>query len=137
VSGFRRKRKVYKLDFTGTEYEGLEVKVSGLTTGEFLDLIRVTGSTGKEADSDATLEMLQMLAKHLISWNLLDEDEKPVPTTFDGMKTSDLALNMLIVDAWTTAVSGVSAPLEKPLISGETSPVESIPMEALSGSLQS
>lgn len=45
---FQRKRKIYGLNFEGTEYDGLFVKVQGLTTGEYLELVTLTGSTGED-----------------------------------------------------------------------------------------
>lgn len=128
--GFQRKRKIYKLDFTGTEFEGLEVQVSSLTTGEYLDFVLLTGSsdggTGKE-----TTEMLSMLSKHLVSWNLEDESGAPVSLDFEGLKTNELKLNTLILDAWISAISDVPEATEKKSLPGETSLVASIPTETL------
>jgi hypothetical protein len=93
---FKRKRKVYKLDFEGTEYDGLEVKVRGLTTGEYLELVSLS-APGTEGDAKETDGMLQLFASHLISWNLVDEDNnEPIPSTFEGIKTNDLTMNMFI-----------------------------------------
>lgn len=132
MAGFRRKRKIYKLDFTGTDYEGLEVRVGGLTTGEFLELIQVSAPSQSSTDNNETERMLKFLAQHIISWNLLDEEGQDVPTTFEGLLTSDLDLNQVIIGAWVEAISGASGPLEKPSTSGENMLVESIPMTALS-----
>lgn len=133
MAGFRRKRKIYKLDFTGTDYDGLEVRVGSLTTGEFLELIQVSApSQDNAAGNNETERMLQFLAKHIISWNLLDEEGQAVPTTFEGLLTSDLDLNQIIIGAWVDAIGGASGPLEKNSTSGESMLVESIPMTALS-----
>lgn len=132
MAGFRRKRKIYKLDFTGTDYEGLEVRVGSLTTGEFLELIQVSAPSQDNSEgNNETERMLTFLAKHLISWNLLDEEDQAVPTTFAGLLTSDLELNQLIISAWIDAIGGVTAPLEKNSTAGENLLVESIPMTAL------
>lgn len=127
--GFKRKRKVYKLDFAGTEYDGLEVKVSGLTTGEYLELVSLGGPTeseGREAEG-----MIKMFAKHLISWNLEDEDGKPLPTTYDAVSENDFTMNTSIVNAWTNALASVPDETAKKSLSGESSLVESIPTESL------
>lgn len=126
---FQRKRKVYHLDFGGTEYDGLEVKVHGLTTGEYLELVSLTGSTGEK--SSETEQLLRLFAKHLVSWNLQEEGE-PVPSSFDGVKANDLAMNMRIIDAWTDAMVNVSAATEKKSLAGDPSLVASIPTETLS-----
>lgn len=126
---FQRKRKVYKLDFSGTEYDGLEVRVRGLTTGEYLDLVTLTGSAGES--NNETEKLLQLMATHLVSWNLQEEDEY-VPTTFEGVKSNDLAMNMRIIDAWTDAMVRVPGSTEKKSLAGDPSLVASIPTETLS-----
>lgn len=130
--GFQRKRKVYKLDFAETEYEGLEVQVTGLTTGEYLDFLLLSGAV-EEAGSGAneTQGMLEMFSRHLLSWNLESEDSEPVPADFDGIKSNDLTMNLRIVDAWISALSNVSEATEKKSLTGETGLVESIPTEVL------
>jgi len=126
---FKRKRKVYKLDFEGTEYEGLEAKVRGLTTGEYLEIVSLS-APGTEGDKE-TEAMLRMFAAHLLSWNLTDEDDEPVPTTYEGVKTNDFVMNMYIINAWTNAIATVPEKTEKKSLSGETAPVELIPTETL------
>lgn len=127
--GFQRKRRVYRLDFSETEYEGLEVRIQGLTTGEYLDLVTLSGS--QDESNNETEKLLRMLSSHLISWNL-QEDEEPVPTTFDGVKANDLSMNMFIVDAWTNAMVKPTASTEKKSLAGDPSLVASIPTESLS-----
>lgn len=126
--GYQRKRKVYKLDFTGTEYGGLEVRIRGLTTGEYLELVTLTGSTTET--SGETEKLLKLMATHLVSWNL-QEDDEPVPSTFEGIRANDLAMNMRIIDAWTDAMVSVPASTEKKSQSGDLALVASIPTESL------
>lgn len=125
--GFRRKRKIYKLDFTGTEYEGLEVKVGGLTTGEYLELVGL--SAPGEDGAGETEKMLRFFSIHLRSWNLEDEEGAPVPTDFDGVKTNDLTMNMFVIGAWTDALAAVPEGTGKDSTSGEPL-LSSIPVEA-------
>lgn len=126
---FQRKRKVYKLDFAETEYEGLEVRVRGLTTGEYLEIVTLSGAT-TEGGSE-TEKLLKLFSSHLASWNL-EEDGIPVGTTFEGVKSNDLAMNMFIIDAWTNAMTAPSPDTEKKLLTGDPSLVASIPTESLS-----
>jgi len=126
---FKRKRKVYRLDFEGTEYEGLELKVRGLTTGEYLDMVALS-APGTDGDGE-TDGLLRMLSTHLVSWNLVDEEGEPVPTTFEGIRTNDLTMNMAIISAWTEAMVNLPAGTEKKSLPGENSLVESIPTETL------
>lgn len=126
--GFQRKRKVYKLDFAGTEYDGLEVRIRGLTTGEYLELVTLTGSTSE--GSGETEKLLKLMSTHLDTWNL-QEDDEPVPATFEGIRANDLAMNMRIIDAWTDAMVSVPASTEKKSQSGDLALVASIPTETL------
>jgi hypothetical protein len=123
--GFRPKRKIYTLDFTGTDYEGLEAKVRGMTVAEELAL------DGVEMDADL---LVRTLVKRLVSWNVEDDQGQPVPTTFEGVCTQDAAMVLAILNAVRTANSGVSDPLPQSSPSGEPPPVASIPMEPLSAS---
>lgn len=126
---YKRKRKIYRLDFEGTEYEGLELKVRGLTTGEYLDMVALS-APGTDGDGE-TDGLLRMLSTHLVSWNLVDEEGEPVPTTFEGIRTNDLTMNMAIISAWTEAMVNLPAGTEKKSLPGENSLVESIPTETL------
>lgn len=132
--GYKPKRKIYTLDFTGTDYEGLQVSIRGLNTGQYIDLF--AAKTEAEAGGEAN-DLLEMMAHRLVSWNVEDDDDQPVPATYDGIKTQDLDLNLAIVNAWTTAMAGVSAPLEPSSTDGESSLEGSMPMEILSSSLAS
>jgi hypothetical protein len=130
VSSFKRKRKIYHLDFEGTEYDGLEVKVRGLTTGEYLEF--ATSSAPTDEGSNETEETLRLLASHLVSWNLEDEETgDPVPTTFEGIKTNDFQMNMSIVNAWTASMVSIPEATGKKSDSGGPVLVESIPSQAL------
>ncbi|CAL9352075.1 hypothetical protein SUDANB1_00480 [Streptomyces sp. enrichment culture] len=126
--GYRPKRKIYTLDFTGTDYEGLEVSVRGMTVGEELEL------DGVEMDGDL---LVKTLVKRLVSWNVEDDAGQPVPATYEGVCTQDVPMVLAILNAVRTASSGVSDPLPQSSPSGEPSEVASIPMAPLSESLAS
>lgn len=126
--GYRPKQKIYTLEFEGEEYDGLEVRIRGLNTGQTLDL-DVARADGSE---EAIRSILELMADRLIEWNVEDDDGQPVPPTFDGVRTLDLDFNWKIIDAWQNAVAGVPAPLDEPSTSTEPSLVASIPTETLS-----
>lgn len=132
--GYKPKRKIYNLDFEGTEYEGLQVTIRGLNTGQYMHLFEAKAEA--EAGGE-TNNLLTIMASRLVDWNVEDEDDTPVPATLDGIKTQDLDFNLAIVNAWTTAMAGVPAPLEQPSIDGGPSLEASMPMEPLSPSLAS
>lgn len=127
--GYRPKRKIFNLDFTGTEHDGLHATVRGVSTGQALDIeaARADGS------DDAIRGMLELIAEQLIEWNVEDPDTgEPVPANLDGVRALEIGLNLAIVNAWLTAMAGVPAPLESGSTSGEPSLVASIPTETLS-----
>lgn len=139
--GFVPKKKTYVLsDFPDPDMEGLEVKVRGLNTGQVIDLeMKKTAAQreldGGNADDDrgAIVELLQLLATQIISWNVTEEDEvTPVQPDMDGIRAQDIDFNMTIINAWQTAIAGVPAPLEPGSTSGDESLVASIPAETLS-----
>lgn len=125
--GYRPKRRIYSLDFTGTDYEGLQASVRGMTVGEELEL------DGVEMDGDL---IVKTLVKRLVSWNVEDEHGQPVPTTFEGVCTQDGAMVLAIINALRQASSGVPAPLPQSSPTGEPSLVASIPTETLSPNQQ-
>jgi hypothetical protein len=126
--GFRPKRKIYKLDFTGTDYEGLEVSMRGPTVGEELEIETLRSQDG------GGREIFKMMTGLLVEWNVEDEAGEPVPTTFDGVCTQEAVFVMAILNATQQAASGVPDPLPDSSPSGEPSQVVSIPMEPLSPS---
>lgn len=126
--GYRPKKKVYTLAFEDEEYDGLEVKVRGLNTGQLLDIDTARADGG----DTAIVAMLNLLAEQLVEWNIEDDDEHPVPTSFEGVRSLDMSLNWAIIDAWQSAVAGVPAPLDDASTSTELSLVASIPTETLS-----
>ena len=123
--GYRPKPRMYALDFTGTEYEGLEATVRGLTLGEELEL-NETEMTGDR--------VVKALVQRLVSWNVEDETGAPVPTTYEGVCTQDGSMVLAILNALRQVNSGVPDPLPQSSPSGEPSPVASIPMEPRSPS---
>lgn len=128
--GYKRKPKIYRIRFAdGTEYEGLEVTLRGLSTEQFL---------AAEGRSESNLrEMVELFADRLVGWNLEGDDGTPVPTTLESVLQEDWVMLDAIFGEWLEAIRGVPAPLEQPSTSGGESPEVSIPMEPLSSSLAS
>lgn len=134
--GYKPKLKTYLIQFEeGHEYHGAEARLSGMTYGEWE---QATGLDGGDGDTNGAASV-RRFADHLVSWNLEDEDDKPLPTTMDAVKTVDKDLISAMNTAWINSLIGVHAadPLPESSPSGEPSLVESVPMEALSESLAS
>lgn len=131
--GCRRNPKQYKLKFADGDYEGLEVTMRSVSIGEMRALQGTDGDEGR----DGFDRMVSLVATHMVAWNREDEEGNALPPTLESLEDEEPGLVNLIIDRWTDAVAGVSAPLEQPSNSGGPVPVESIPMAPLSPSLAS
>lgn len=135
--GYVPKKKIYRLLFEDPEMEGLEVRMHGLNTGQWLDLVTKKEAVEEDAEDEAAVvELFQLMADRMASWNVTEEDGTPVPPTLHGIRQQDLAFNMAIVDAWQAVIAGVPAPLDSASPDGGPSLEASIPMEPLSLSPQ-
>lgn len=114
--GFRVGR-VFELDF-GEEGEtglaGAMVKIRSCSV-EALEEFTTT---------DDEVRGAEILAEHLIEWNLEDFEGKPVPMTAAGLRSLDPPAARLIVIEWLRAVRGVSAPFDRRSASGGLPPQE-------------
>jgi hypothetical protein len=154
--GFRPKRRVYVLDFTGdSELDGAIIRARGtslgavLGLGEMAESLRTVGpAVTAGGDPDAQAEALPAALKALegvfepflgalVSWNLVDDAGAPLPATRAGLLTLEPSHVMRIVTAWQKAVSDVPDALGKALTSGSPSVVESLTMEPLAPNRES
>lgn len=131
--GYKRNPKIYHLKWEDGDYEGLEVRIRSMSMGQLISARTGKGYNGKE-DIEGSVELL---ADRIVDWNLEDEDGQPVPATLEAIQEEDDDLILAVISRWMEAVSGVPAPLDETSNSGVTSPVASIPTEALSPSLAS
>lgn len=140
MAGYKRKAKVYKLIFEDEEFAGLEVRVKSLPVGDFLDLTDLAdvaaGTAGAE-QKDKIERLFAIFADALLDWNLLDEDDNPVPANLDGVKSQDLDFDLTVIKAWMEAVAGVAAPLVTGSNGGTTTLEASLPMAPLTPSPES
>lgn len=134
--GYRRQPPSYKLVFDDDEFDGLEVKVGSLSIGEMRDFIALMNH---EDRGEVTEQIFDMFANCLLSWNLEDENDEPVPATLAGINSQDADFVMAMISAWIDTVTGVpdETPLPGPSSDGEPFPEASIPMETLPVSLAS
>ncbi len=132
--GFKAPKKLYRLTFADdTDLAGLEVTMSSVPMGSLLEIQQLTGSAEDVAqDMTGFHRMIEIFTGAMLSWNLEDDFDQPVPTTPDGVLTLDPDVIMVIIAAWTKAISGVSDPLDAGSTSGPTSLEASLPMEPLS-----
>ena len=138
---YRKKPQVFTLTWDAdSAYPGLTVRVRSVPVGEVTDLAgalyKVT-SQGIAAASGAMGTAMAMLAGHLVSWDLEEEDGTPVPVTLDAVRAQDLDLILAVLAEWMGAIAGVAPPLPQGSNGGGTFPELSLPMEPLSPSLSS
>ncbi|MCX4703860.1 hypothetical protein [Streptomyces sp. NBC_01373] len=127
--GYKGTPRTVKIDFAqGHEHHGAEARVRRMSFGEWEAIL--------EGDDD---NAVAEFAKRLVSWNLEDDDDQPLPATPEGLRMVDTSLVTALKEAWLQSITGVHAadPLPQSSPSGGPSLVESIPMEALSPSLAS
>jgi hypothetical protein len=147
AKGFKPQRTLYKLDFTGTELEGLQATVRSVSMGQLLQLMENADAVSRlqqlDERSDAAAiaarlrELFAPLARVLVEWNLLDDDDQPVPANLEGLLTQDLDFLTKLMTAFGTAMTQAPPPLRASSPSGASSPEEQTAAAALSKSLPS
>lgn len=151
--GFKPPRKIYTLDFEGTELHGLEVRACAASVGMMLELgsmvegfdgvpdvedveaMPESQQAGLVRNSMSSLRaIVEMYVTVLRSWNYEDEAGAPVPATVEGMLTLDPSHLMMIIKAWQQAVVAVPPASSPTSNDGALSEVLRLPMEPLSES---
>lgn len=144
--GFKVNRKGYRLTFAdGSALDGATIVMGSLTVDELLALGETAEAAGAAVAAAGTstseLEAMQnlkvLIADKLISWDLEEEDGTPIPADMAGVGSLEVEWLMLLVAAWTGALSAVDPSLGKESPSGAISLEASIPMEVNSPSLAS
>lgn len=151
--GYVRQAKVYKLVFDDPDMNGLVVRARSVPMNVFLSIAQAAEGvdiTDPEAVKElATPENMGMVgtlfeafAHALVEWNLQEqvEDDGPVvdvPPTLEGIYSQDMDFILKVIEAWMTAIAGVSNPLAGSSPGGKQSLEASIPMETSSPSLAS
>lgn len=102
--GFRPKRTAFKLDFSGTECDGLEVTVRPVPMSVMLDVVAAVGA----GDAAAARHMYTTFAFALESWNVEDDDGTAVPADLDGLMSQDSRFISAVLQAWTAALGGAA-----------------------------
>lgn len=123
--GFRLDRP-YRLTFEGSALAGAEILIANTSVGTLLRL-------GELNSNDHVRKLAELLAEHVIEWNL--EDRYGNPLKVDGgaiLAAMENAVLDRIVTEWYRAARGISAPLDPPSDDGEPLEEGSIPMEPLS-----
>lgn len=141
MAGFKPNRTVYKLDFAETEYAGLEVVTRAVTVDELRDILALTaGLDGKDpgaAPAKQADELFTRFAGVLVSWNVITDDDKPVPATREGLGTLEFPFIMSVIKTWIMEMSEAPGPLPGSSPSGATSEEAALDLASSSRNLRS
>jgi hypothetical protein len=92
--GYRVKRDPLKLDFSGTEHEGLEVTVRRVPTSVMLDIVE-----GAQ-NPTALRQTYAAFTFALEGWNVEDDDGQAIPADLDGLLSQDAMFVFDVIQAW-------------------------------------
>lgn len=107
--------------------DGLIVRLKSISFGKVRRLIRLSDSE----DESSMDEISEQFVQALVSWNLEDENDQPVPTTLEGVEDQDFDFIMKIVSAWLDRLTGPSEELGKGSQPGAQFPGQPLTMELL------
>jgi hypothetical protein len=147
AKGYKPKRTLYKLDFSETEHAGLEITARGTSMDGLLRLMEIADELDgiEELDSLADAgkiaekmgELFAPFARVLVAWNVIDDDDRPVPANLEGLMSQEPEFVGFVLSKYCQAMTQAPPPLPASLPSGGTSPEELAAMAASSSALQS
>jgi hypothetical protein len=147
AKGYKPQRRVYKLDFSETEHAGLEISARGTSVAGLLQLMEIADKVegleelDEKADkadiASALRELFAPFAKILVAWNVVDDDDEPVPASLDGLLSQEIDFVGDVLKSYIQAMSQAPPPLPASSPSGGSSQEALTAMAALSSSLES
>lgn len=132
TTGFKPERKGYRLRFQGTDLDGLVVTMRGMAIGMFLEIAELSDINPERFTKDdlpMIRRLFELVAEHLMDWNLLADDDEPVPATLAGILTQEVPLVFTVVEQWMKAVGDVPGPLPQTSTDGRPLAVAQLPMD--------
>jgi len=122
AKGFRPEKTIYKLEFEGTQYDGLVIRVGCCTIGEFNEEVIGSPDRNMKENNEA---LFGCFLKYLHSWNLerlvpgtKEEEWEIVPYTLEAINGEESTLMSHIIAAWQKAMVSISPNLRRPANSG-------------------
>lgn len=109
--GFKPKNKTIVLQFEDEDYAGMEVRMKSISVGKTMELLELANRSKESRDTKEITELFEDFARNLITWNLENEDDEPIPANLDGVKTLDLDFFMDLLMGWLDGMLSVSGPL--------------------------
>ncbi|HET6286356.1 MAG TPA: hypothetical protein VFG15_06360 [Amycolatopsis sp.] len=114
--GFNANPTIYRLDFENPALDGLIVRVR-------------RGSVQIRSDYDAAetwRDQLEVFTRVLVEWNLVDDENSPLPLTVDSLLATEDQVVTAMLDGWVQA-GRPSVPLEQPSTPGEIESASPLP----------
>lgn len=117
--GYKPPRTLYRLNFSQTEHAGLEVVAKGTSVNGLMELTDV-GAELDDLDPDTMepaelrkklTEMFRPFAAVLHDWNVIGDDDEPVPANLHGLLEQEVPFIAMIIEAYVSALSQAPPPL--------------------------
>lgn len=142
--GFRPEPTIYNLSFQGTTLDGLNVRMSCCTLGEYNEMLRAAFAGG-EPDNEGNVKftpellkandrVLELFLNHLVSWDLEDMAGRTVPISQEGIDSQERTIIAQLVNAWQSAMVNVPNPSKAASNGGATSVEQSLGLGSISES---
>lgn len=128
---FVRKRKIYDLDLTGTDLEGLTLQMYGMTIEESMTLSALREVENLPTDQQIAKlpELFQFVAGKIHMWDLETADGTPVKPSAEELMSWDVSDAYAVIGRWQEKVESVPAPLERRSSGGTRLEVPPIPQD--------
>lgn len=143
VTGYKNARKTYRLSFEDEDMDGLVIRARSLPMRKFLDMatfdksLLQDGAELSREDVKVLTDLFDDFASVIIEWNLIDDDDQPIPVSCDSLLDQDPGWVLRVFMAWMQAIASVPTPLVQRSSVGTPFPEDSIPMAPQSTSLAS
>lgn len=135
--GYKVPINIIKLIFE--DMPELEIRIKTGTMAKFLKIARLYSKIDPNNLDDEGIDKLEeffrLFASNLHSWNLEDDEGKPLPLNAESLMDLDPIFMMKIIREWIMAIKGVDADLGKDLRTTNSMPVVNLPMASNSISL--
>jgi hypothetical protein len=138
-TGFRR--RTFVLEFEDPSFNGLIVRARSASLGDFTRMQELMlMNLGTDEHLDERHELFDRLAGTdeypglIKSWNVLDDNDQPVPIDPESLAKEEWPLIRNICRAWRAALIEVPRPLSQPSSDGDRLAGLSIPMQTLPAS---
>ncbi len=130
--GFRKPQTLYRLKFTDDDMAGLVITTRAPSIDELLKVAPLAGVIDQRTpDLNVLQPLLAMFTGLLVSWNLEEDDDSPVPMTAEALAGLELGFLMKVLNAWAEAVTAVAPPLPAGSANGLPAGLPPIPMTPL------